>query len=182
MGTEYSEEILPGVRETTLSEVFPAICSIISCRGSSGGFRGSEASLEDSSEEDTLLPRPVREQTVHGEKGRVIQASGESEGTEPLCIQETLQDGECSHAAFFLSFGGLDGNLKDASLSVPIAEQHRRLLHFKWREAPYEFKCLLFGLTPDQCTDSIHQIDGAVMAVLCQRGVRCMIFVTTCFS
>ena len=181
MGTEYSEEILPGVRETTLSEVFPAICSIISCRGSSGGFRGSEASLEDSSEEDTLLPRPVHEQTVHGEEGWVIQASGESEGTEPLCIQETLQDGECSHAAFFPSLGGLDGNLKDASLSVPIADlQHRRLLRFQWREAPYEFKCLLFGLT--SAATVFTKLMRAVMAVLRQRGVRCMIFMTTCFS
>ena len=38
-------------------------------------------------------------------------------------------------------------DVKDAYLSVVIAEEHRRYLRFEWRNQLFEFRCLPFGLS-----------------------------------
>lgn len=38
-------------------------------------------------------------------------------------------------------------DLKDAYLSVPVVENHRRFLRFRWEGKLYEFQCLTFGLS-----------------------------------
>ena len=43
-------------------------------------------------------------------------------------------------------------DLKDAYLSVVVAEEHRRYLKFQWEHQLYEFLCLPFGLSSALCT------------------------------
>ena len=65
-------------------------------------------------------------------------------------------------------------DLKDAYLSVPIAEQHRRFLRFVWDEITYEFTCLPFGLcsAPRVFTKLLRP----VMAHLRFQGLRTVIY------
>lgn len=42
-------------------------------------------------------------------------------------------------------FASID--LKDAYLSVPVDEEHRRYLRFAWGDTMFEFQCLPFGLS-----------------------------------
>ncbi len=66
-------------------------------------------------------------------------------------------------------------DLKDAYLSVPVAEEHRKFLRFEWNQRIYEFQCLPFGLSsaPRVFTKTLKP----VMAVLRQRGIRSVIFI-----
>lgn len=66
-------------------------------------------------------------------------------------------------------------DLKDAYLAVPIAEVHRKYLHFNWRSQTYEFQCLSFGLlsTPRVFT----KIMRPVMAISRRQGIRCVTFI-----
>ena len=43
-------------------------------------------------------------------------------------------------------------DLKDAHLSVMVAEKHRRYLMFQWEHQLYEVLCLPFGLSSTPCT------------------------------
>ena len=51
-------------------------------------------------------------------------------------VKDVLQSGDY--------MGKLD--LKDAYLSIPISEQHRKYLRFQWKKMNYEFQTLPFGL------------------------------------
>ena len=65
-------------------------------------------------------------------------------------------------------------DLKDAYLSVPIAEEHRKYLRFIWEGKVYEFQCLPFGLS--SAPRVFTKLMKPVMALLRQRGIRSMIF------
>ena len=66
-------------------------------------------------------------------------------------------------------------DLKDAFLSIPIHEDHKKVLRFRWRDTLYEFQCLPFGLT--SAPRIFTKVMKPVMAVLRKRGIRCMIFI-----
>ena len=65
-------------------------------------------------------------------------------------------------------------DLKDAYLSVAIAESHRKFLRFIWEDTTYEFTCLPFGLcsAPRTFTKLLHP----VMAHLRFRGLRLVVY------
>ena len=65
-------------------------------------------------------------------------------------------------------------DLKDAYLSVAIAEHHRKFLRFIWEDTTYEFNCLPFGLcsTPRIFTKLLCP----VMAHLRFMGLRMVIY------
>ena len=64
-------------------------------------------------------------------------------------------------------------DLKDAFLSVPIHEQHRKFLRFQWNSSLYKFQCLPFSLTSAPCL--FTKILRPVMTVIRRRGIRCMV-------
>ena len=66
-------------------------------------------------------------------------------------------------------------DLKDAFLSIPIHEPHRKLLLFRWRKNLYEFQCLPFGLSSAPRT--FTKVMRLVMGLLRSRGIRCIIFI-----
>ena len=65
-------------------------------------------------------------------------------------------------------------DLKDAYLSVPIAEHHRKFLRFIWQGVTYEFKCLPFGLSSAPRT--FTKLLRPVMAFLRSQGMRTVIY------
>lgn len=65
-------------------------------------------------------------------------------------------------------------DLKDAYLSVVMAEEHRRYLRFEWRNQLFEFRCLPFGLSSAPRT--FMKLLKPVMALLRQQGTRTIIF------
>ena len=65
-------------------------------------------------------------------------------------------------------------DLKDAYLSVPICESHRRYLRFVWKEQLYEFTCLPFGLC--SAPRVFTKLLKPVVSLLRQRGMRCLIY------
>ena len=65
-------------------------------------------------------------------------------------------------------------DLKDAYLSVPIFQEHRKYLRFIWEEMTYEFQCLPFGLS--SAPRVFTKLMKPVMALLRQQGIRSVIF------
>ena len=65
-------------------------------------------------------------------------------------------------------------DLKDAYLSVPIAESHRKFLRFIWEGTTYEFTCLPFGLC--SAPRIFTKLLRPVMAHLRFRGLRLVIY------
>ena len=65
-------------------------------------------------------------------------------------------------------------NLKDAYLSVVVAEEHRRYLRFQWERQLYEFLCLPFGLSGAPRT--FTKLLKPVMSLIRQQGVRSIVF------
>ena len=66
-------------------------------------------------------------------------------------------------------------DLKDAYLSVPILEEHRKYLRFQWRSQLFEFQVLPFGLSSAPRT--FTKLLRPVMAALRQKGLRSVIFI-----
>jgi len=64
-------------------------------------------------------------------------------------------------------------DFKDAYFHIPMAEEHRRFIAFKWKGVPYVFNCLVFGLTSSPRIFS--KVMKAVVAYLRAQGIR-MIF------
>ena len=65
-------------------------------------------------------------------------------------------------------------DLKDAYLSVPIAQEHRQFLRFEWEDHLFKFQCLPFGLT--SASRVFTKLLKPVMSLLRQKGIRCIIF------
>ena len=65
-------------------------------------------------------------------------------------------------------------DLKDAYLSVPILQEHRKYLRFVWKGTTYEFQCLPFGLS--SAPRVFTKLLKPVMALLRKRGIRSLIF------
>ena len=65
-------------------------------------------------------------------------------------------------------------DLKDAYLSIQIAEKDRKFLHFLWKEQTYEFRCLPFGLS--SAPRVFTKLLKPVMALLRRQGIRTIIF------
>lgn len=65
-------------------------------------------------------------------------------------------------------------DLKDAYLSVPVAQEDRRFLRFRWRGTLYEFQCLPFGLS--SAPRVFTKLLRPVIALLRSQGIRCIIF------
>jgi len=65
-------------------------------------------------------------------------------------------------------------DLKDAYLSVPIAEEHRKFLRLSWEGKTFQFTCLPFGL----CTAPrvFTKLLRPIMAHLHQQGIRSVIY------
>ena len=61
-------------------------------------------------------------------------------------------------------------DLKDAYLSVPIAQEHRELLRFAWEDQLFEFQCLPFGLSSAPRT--FTKLLKSIMSLLRQKGIR----------
>lgn len=61
-------------------------------------------------------------------------------------------------------------DLKDAYLTVPVAEEHQRLLRFEWQGRKYQFVCLPFGLASAPRT--FTKLLKPVVAFLRERGIR----------
>ena len=65
-------------------------------------------------------------------------------------------------------------DLRDAYLSVPVAQEDRRYLRFRWRETLFEFQCLPFGLS--SAPRVFTKLLKPVVALLRARGIRCILF------
>ena len=65
-------------------------------------------------------------------------------------------------------------NLKDAYLSVPIAQMHQHFLAFKWEGKVFQFRALPFGLASAPFT--FMKILHPVMVVLRQLGIRLIVY------
>ena len=65
-------------------------------------------------------------------------------------------------------------DLKDAYLSILIAERDRKFLRFLWEEQIYEFRCLPFGLS--SAPRVFTKLLKPVMALLRRQGIRTIIF------
>ena len=65
-------------------------------------------------------------------------------------------------------------DLKDAYLTVPMAEVHRKYLRFQWQGKIYEFKSLPFGLASAPL--AFTKLLRPVVAFLRQRGVRLVVY------
>ena len=65
-------------------------------------------------------------------------------------------------------------DLKDAYLSIQIAEKDRKFLRFLWKEQTYEFRCLPFGLS--SAPRVFTKLLKPVMALLRRQGIRTIIF------
>ena len=65
-------------------------------------------------------------------------------------------------------------DLKDAYLSISIAQEHRRYLRFTWRGNTYEFTCLPFELCSAPRT--FTKLMKPVMAFLRGQGIRTIIY------
>ena len=65
-------------------------------------------------------------------------------------------------------------DLKDAYLSIQIAEKDRKFLRFLWKEQTYEFRCLPFGLSSAPRIST--KLLKPVMALLRRQGI-CTIIV-----
>ena len=65
-------------------------------------------------------------------------------------------------------------DLKDAYLSVAVAEEHRKYLRFQWERQLYEFLCLPFGLSSAPRT--FTKLLKPVMSLIRQQGVRSIVF------
>ena len=65
-------------------------------------------------------------------------------------------------------------DLKDAYLSVAVAEEYRQLLRFRWKGTLYEFQCLPFGLS--SAPRVFTKLMKPVVSLLRRQGVRCIIF------
>lgn len=65
-------------------------------------------------------------------------------------------------------------DLKDAYLSVPIHQDHRKYLRFLWKGTTFEFQCLPFGLS--SAPRVFTKLIKPVMALLRKQGIRSLIF------
>ena len=65
-------------------------------------------------------------------------------------------------------------DLKDAYLSVPVAQEHRFFLRFTWGCQLFQFQCLPFGLST--APRVFTKIMKPVIALLRQQGIRVIIF------
>ena len=65
-------------------------------------------------------------------------------------------------------------DLKDAYLSIQIAEKDRKFLRFLWKEQTYEFQCLPFGLSSAPRVST--KLLKPVMALLRRQGIHTIIF------
>lgn len=68
--------------------------------------------------------------------------------------------------------GKLD--LKDAYLSIPISEQHRKYLRFQWKKMNYEFQTLPFGLA--SAPRVFTKILRPVAATMRKKGIRLIVY------
>lgn len=105
----------------------------------------------------------------------VVSTSGEPEAIESLHQETAFQDGRCEHAEGPASKGRLDSIYQSQGcLSVMMAEEHRKFLHFMWEGQTYQFQCLPFGLrsAPRVFTNILKP----VMALLRRQGIRTIIF------
>lgn len=66
-------------------------------------------------------------------------------------------------------------DLKDAYLSVPVHQPHRKFLHISWRGETLEFQCLPFGLS--SAPRAFTKLLKPFMAILRRRGIRCIIYI-----
>ncbi len=66
-------------------------------------------------------------------------------------------------------------DLKDAYLSIPIAEVHRKFLQFVWEEQHYEFQSLPFSLA--SAPRVFKKLLRPVKAKLWRRGIRCIVYI-----
>ena len=64
-------------------------------------------------------------------------------------------------------------DLKDAYISVPIAQEHRQFLRFGWEDHLFKFQCHPFGLT--SAPRVFTKLLKPVMSLLRQKGIRCII-------
>ena len=65
-------------------------------------------------------------------------------------------------------------DLKDAYLSVMVAEEHRKHLRFQWEDQLYEFLCLPFSLSsvPRTFTKSMHFYEAAQTSDVINKTAR----------
>ena len=65
-------------------------------------------------------------------------------------------------------------DLKDAYLTVPIHQNHRKYLRFRWQGQTWQFQVLPFGLNSAPCT--FTKLTKPVVSVLRRLGVRVIIY------
>ena len=97
--------------------------------------------------------------------------------SEPVHSETEVQDGGSKKLIRDLlqrKYWMVSIDLKDAYLSVPISPQHRKFLRFPWKDSLFEFQCLPFGLT--SAPRVFTKLLKPVMALLRQKGIRCIIF------
>ena len=66
-------------------------------------------------------------------------------------------------------------DLKDAYLSVSVAQHYRHLLRFMWEGQLFQFQCLPFGLST--APRVFTKVMKPVMSLLRQHGIRVIIFI-----
>ena len=66
-------------------------------------------------------------------------------------------------------------DLKDAYFAVPISEEDRKYLRFRWTKKTFQFNCLPFGLS---CAPWVFtKITKAAVSVLRELGIRLIIYI-----
>ena len=101
-----------------------------------------------------------------------MEAGNQSEGPEPVCGLSPLQNGIIRTIKGLLKQGDwlLKLDLKDAYLTVPIHQDHRRFLCFQWQGQTWQFKVLPFGLTSAPLI--FTKITKPIVSTLCRLGIR----------
>ena len=66
-------------------------------------------------------------------------------------------------------------DLKDAYFAVPVSEEDRKYLRFRWGKITFQFNCLPFGLS---CAPWVFtKITKAAVSVLREMGIRLIIYI-----
>ena len=65
-------------------------------------------------------------------------------------------------------------DIKDAYLTVPIHPEDRKFLHFRWKDALYDFSCLCFGLASAPWT--FTKLVKPIVGFLRGKGIRLIVY------
>jgi hypothetical protein len=115
-----------------------------------------------------------------GQERGGTETSDKPESSEPVRSIRAFQDGEHDDATIPDSIQRLDGetDIKDAYLTVPIAQKHQSLLGFQWNNKSYKFQVLPFGL--GSAPRIFTKILKPVVAFLRRIGIRMIIYLDDC--